>query len=62
MSPFMASVPPLLAPPVSKEPRNSVRLVVRVLPRRATSGTGHESNVATIFSAIAFPAAWVSWW
>ena len=62
ISPLIASVPPLLAPCVSKLPRYSAHPVMRVLPRRAISGIEHEANVEMIFSAIAFPAAWVSWW
>jgi hypothetical protein len=46
MIPLMASVPPLLTPPVSKYARTWARHARSVRPRRATSGIGQVANEA----------------
>lgn len=44
MTPLMASVPPLLTPPVVKLARISFRQRRRVLPSRLTSGIGQATG------------------
>jgi hypothetical protein len=58
---WVASVPSLDAPLVSKQPKNSACQVLRIFPSRATSEIGQVANVATMFSAMTFPAVWRSW-
>ena len=62
MSPLTASVPPLLAPPVSKYARIVFCHFFNVLPSLAISGIGHVGKASITLVASRFPCARESWW